>query len=223
MCAMLRIIITYKKRYAMIPTTEIKVTTEILWEGAFFFALIDVIFVAILTRLIKPADFYKMKWRLVVIMAIFFCTLFGVLVSFVFWDSVYCYVFPAWARWIIPPVYGLLFASFGLFVWWLSFSLRTNAVMNFCLFGGLWGIMTHIWAIYRGILEKPPMLQGANPFAAVIIAAFEFIFYWCVCLSLTFLAQQIEKRLRGLMKNDHANLVGRTQNTEIESLTERER
>ena len=174
-------------------TTEVKVTTEILWKGALFFTLTDVIFVLILIRLIKPADFYKMKWRLVVFMAIFFCALFGLVASYIFWDSVYCYVFPAWSRWIIPPVYGLLFASYGLLVWWLSFRLRTNAVMNFCLFGGLWGIITHILAIFNGILEKPPMLQFADPVAAVVLAAFEFIFYWCVCLSVTFLIQKTEK------------------------------
>jgi hypothetical protein len=188
-------------------TVDVKVTTEILWKGALFFALIDVVFVATLNRRINPTDFQKMKWKLVGFMAIFFCALFGVLASYVFWDSVYCYVFPAWVRWIMPPVYGLLFASYGLFVWWLSFRLRTNAVMNFCLFGGLWGIITHIWAIYRGILEKPPMLRGASPVAAVTIAAFEFIFYWCVCLSFTFLTQQIEKRIRELMKSDHKERV----------------
>jgi hypothetical protein len=180
----------------MVSMAEVKVTTEILLKGALFFALIDAAFITMVTRLIRPADFHKMKWRLVVVMAVFFCALFGVLVSYVFWDSVYSYVFPIWARWIIPPVYGLLFASYGLTVWWLSFRLRTNAVMNFCFFGGLWGIITHILAIYRGILEKPPMLQGTDPIAAVLVATFEFIFYWCVCLSLTFFMQQIEKRLR---------------------------
>jgi hypothetical protein len=179
----------------MTYTTEIKVTTEILLKGALFFALIDIIFVTLLTKLIKPADFQKMKWKLVAIMSVFFFALFGILVSTVFWDSVYSYVFPTWSRWIIPPIYGLLFASYGLLVWWLSFRLRTNVILNFCLFGGTWGIITHLLAIYRGILEKPPMLQGANPTAAVVIAAFEFIFYWCVCLSLTYLMQQMKKRL----------------------------
>jgi len=42
-----------------------------------------------------------------------------------------------------------------------------------------------VHAIMRGILEKPSMLQGSNPAAAVVIAAFEFIFYWCVCLFIT--------------------------------------
>lgn len=186
----------------MIHGAETKVTTEILWKGALLFALTDVVFVALIARLIKPADLYKMKWILVICMAIFFCVLFGILASYFFWDSVYGYVFPVWARWIIPPLYGLLFAAYGLFVWWLSFRLHTNAVISFCLFGGLWGILTHIWAIYRGILEKPPMLQGASPVAAVVIAAFEFIFYWCACLSLTLLIQQIVRRLRGLRISD---------------------
>jgi Co/Zn/Cd efflux system component len=176
--------------------TDVKVTTEILWKGALFFALIDIVFVVVVTRLIKPADFHQMKWKLVAFMAIFFCGLFGIIVSSIFWDSVYSFVFPVWARWIIPPVYGLLFASYGLLVWWLSFRLRTNAVMNFCFFGGLWGIITHIGAIHGGILKKPPMLQGADPIAALVIAAFEFIFYWCVCLSIAFFIQQIEKRIR---------------------------
>jgi hypothetical protein len=176
--------------------TDVKVTTEILWRGALFFVLIDFLFVTLVTRLIKPADFHRMKWRLVVIMAIFFCALFGIIASYVFWESVYSYVFPAWARWIIPPAYGILFASYGLLVWWFSFRLRTNAVLIFCFFGGLWGIITHIWAIHRGVLDKPPMLQGADPIAAVVIAAFEFIFYWCVCLSLAFLFGKLRKRLR---------------------------
>jgi len=175
--------------------TEIKVTTEILLKGALFFALIDIIFVTLLIKLIKPVDFQKMKWNLVAIMSIFFFVLFGILVSTVFWDSVYSYVFPTWSRWIIPPIYGLLFASYGLLVWWLSFRLSTNVILNYCLFGGIWGIITHLLAIYRGILEKPPMLQGANATAAVVIAAFEFIFYWCVCLSLTYFTQQMKKRL----------------------------
>ena len=49
---------------------------------------------------------------------------------------------------------------------------------------GLWGIITHVIAILRGILDKPPMLKGSDPFAALAISFFEFIFYWCVCLAM---------------------------------------
>ena len=169
----------------MTISNDIKVTTDILWKGALFFALIDIVFVSILAKFIKPDDFLRMKWKLAIIMALFFCILFGSIVSIVFWDSVYCYVFPVWARWIIPVSYGLLFSIIGLFFWWIAFRLPANPVMNFCILGGVWGITTHILAIQRGILEKPPMLQGASPAAALTIAAFEFIFYWCICLGLT--------------------------------------
>jgi hypothetical protein len=165
---------------------EIKVTTEVLLKGALLFALTDIVFVTVLTRLIKPFDLRKMKWSLAVVMAVFFCALFGALLSVVFWVSVYRYVFPPWARWIVPPAYGLLFSAAGLFFRWLALRSPPNAVRNFLLFGGLWGIITHVLAIHRGILDKPPMLHGANPSAALAIAAFEFVFYWCVCLSLAF-------------------------------------
>jgi hypothetical protein len=174
---------------------NIRVTTEILWKGAMFFALIDVILITILTRLVNPNDLFKMKWRLIIFMAIFFCILFGSLVSIIFWDSVYCYVFPDWIRWIIPPSYGLLFSLIGLFFWWFAFRLPTNPVLNFCILGGFWGLVTHILAIHRGILEKPPMLQGASSISALTIATFEFIFYWSICLGFTFLFEHFRSKL----------------------------
>jgi hypothetical protein len=175
-------------------SNDIKVTTEILLKGALIFALIDIIFVGILTKFIKHGDLYKMKWKLVSIMAIFFCLLFGSIVSILFWDSVYSYVFPSWARWIIPPLYGLLFSVAGFFFWWIASRSSASQVIIFCLFGGLWGVVTHIMAIQRGILDKPPMLIGASPVAALTIAAFEFIFYWCICLTITKLILHIKSK-----------------------------
>jgi hypothetical protein len=169
----------------MIASNDLKVTSEILWRGALLFAVIDLVFVPILIKIVKPAEFFKMKWHLVIIMALFFFFLFGFIVSFIFWDSVYSYVFPSWARWIIPPLYGLLFSMAGLFFWWIGSCSPKGQVIIFCLLGGLWGVLTHILAISRGILDKPPMLIGASPVAALTIAAFEFIFYWCICLTIT--------------------------------------
>jgi hypothetical protein len=183
----------------MVITDDIKVTTDILWKGAIFFALIDIVLIIILYKLIKPSDLFKMKWRLVILMALFFCMLFGAIVSIVFWDSVYSYVFPSWMRWIIPPVYGVVFALIGLFFWWLAFRLPSNPVVNFCILGGFWGLTTHILAILRGILEKPPMLQGTSSISALTIATFEFIFYWSICLGFTYLFEHLRSKL--LRKN----------------------
>jgi hypothetical protein len=165
-----------------------------------FFAVIDVILITILIRFVKPKDLFYMKWRLVIFMALFFCILFGSIVSIIFWNPVYCYVFPSWLRWIIPPSYGLLFSLAGLFFWWLAFHLPANPVLSFCISGGLWGLLTHIWAIHRGILQKPPMLQGSSPISALTIATFEFIFYWCICLGFTYLVSHLKSKLL-TMKN----------------------
>jgi hypothetical protein len=175
----------------MIASNDIKVTSEILWRGALLFAVIDLVFVSIIIKIIKPSDLFRMKWTLVIVMALFFTFLFGFITSFLFWDSVYSYVFPSWARWIIPPLYGLLFSMAGLFFWWIAFRSLKRQVIIFSLLGGLWGVITHILAIHRGILDKPPMLTGASPFAALTIAAFEFIFYWCICLTITRLIQHL--------------------------------
>jgi hypothetical protein len=169
----------------MIASNDPIVTSEILWKGALFFAAIDLVFVSIIIKIVKPSDLLKMKWTIVIVMAIFFTFLFGFITSFLFWDSVYSYVFPSWARWIIPPLYGLLFSIAGLFFWWIASRSPKGQVIIFCLLGGLWGVITHILAIHRGILDKPPMLIGASPVAALTIAAFEFIFYWCICLTIT--------------------------------------
>jgi len=169
----------------MIISDEIKVTTEILQKGALLFALADIVYILILSKFIKSGDLIKMKWYLVSVMGIFFFFLFGIVVSIIFWGSVYSYVFPAWARWIIPPLYGLLFSMAGLLFWWISSKFTKGRLIIFCLLGGFWCIITHIMAIYRGILEKPPMLKGAGPGSALTIAAFEFIFYWCICLTIS--------------------------------------
>ena len=187
----------------MIASNDLKVTSEILWSGALLFALIDFVFVSTLTKIVKPVDLFKMKWKLVIVMALFFFFLFGFIVGFLFWDSVYSYVFQSWARWIIPPLYGLLFSMAGLFIWWIASRSPTSQVIIFCLLGGLWGVITHILAISRGILDNPPMLIGASPVAALTIAAFEFIFYWCICLTITKLIQDLRLKITNNHNTDN--------------------
>jgi hypothetical protein len=187
---------------------NVKVTSDILWKGAIFFALIDVFLITILIKFIKAEDLRKIKWKLIIYMAIFFCLLFGSIVSIIFWDSVYSHVFPASMRWIIPPAYGLLFSLIGLFFWWLAFKLPSNPVMNFCISGGFWGFLTHILAIHRGILDKPPMLQGASPIAALTLATFEFIFYWSICLGFTYLFVNLRSNhLRGPAQKSNTKTI----------------
>jgi FtsH-binding integral membrane protein len=172
---------------------ESKVTTEILWLGALIFGLVDIPFVVILARRIDRELFRQLRSVLIVTTGIFWCAIWG-LMSLVYWEAVYHYVFPAWARWLIPPVYGCLFAGVALLFWSLSFRIPGRPVLNFCVLGGLWGTVTHIWGISRGLLEKPPMLQGTSPIAATIMPFFEFVFYWCTILTIALLLHRARVR-----------------------------
>jgi len=174
-----------------------KVTTEILWKGALIFAVIDIFFVSFLVWKISNNLFYRFKWPLLVITSLFWCLIWLCMSSF-FWESVYHFVFPQWARWIIPPFYGVMFGLISLFFWKLALYLPGKSVLNFLILGGLLGAITHIWAISRGILDNPPILQGASPIAASVLPIFEFTFYWCTIVSISFI---ISKRFRnGLEK-----------------------
>jgi hypothetical protein len=168
----------------MLFPPEVKVTTDVLWRGAVIFLLLDSGFVFLLVRRTKALLFRQCKWTLVCSTVIFWGLMWTAMMSF-FWEPVYQYVFPDWSRWLIPPVYALFFGLVGLLFWWLALRLPGNPVMGFLLLGGLWGSLTHVWAISRGILDKPPMLQGASPSAAVVLPFFEFVFYWCIILAVS--------------------------------------
>ncbi len=164
---------------------DAKLTSEMLWRGALVFALIDLGFVPLLAWRIQPLRFRQLKWMLVVGTAIFWSLLWTWVLDWA-WDSVYSYVFPNWLRTWLPLAQGLHFALIAVIFWSIALHF-SSPVVGFCLLGGLWGMVTHLWAIYWGIVDKPPMLQGVSPTAAVVIAIFEFMFYWCVILSLALL------------------------------------
>ncbi len=170
-----------KETTLMLPIGS-KITSETLWIGTFIFAVIDAVFIPILAWRIKTAAFRPIKWLLVVTAGIFWSILWtwGLVT---FWDSVYHYIFPTWTHWWIPPTFGLLYAGICLLFWWLAVRLRGNAVVTFCLLGGLWGMIMHLFAVSIGIVSKPPVLRGAAPAAAVIFAIFEFMLYWCIILT----------------------------------------
>jgi hypothetical protein len=170
---------------------DARVTTEVLWKAALIFAPVDAVFVALLAWSVDAATFRSLRRALVVTTTVFWFAMWLVMTSGVFWDSVYRYVFPAGARWLIPPLYGLLFGGVAWAFWRLALRLPGRPVVNYCLLGGVWGSLTHVWAIYRGILEKPPMLRGASPVAAVVFPFFEFVLYWCITAFVALLAHRI--------------------------------
>jgi hypothetical protein len=172
---------------------ESRVTTEILWQAALIFGLVDILFVFILTTRMDRELFRQLRSVLMVTTGVLWCLIWA-LMSLFFWEPVYHYLFPAWARWLIPPIYGCLFGGVARLFWWLSFRIPGRPLLNFFLLGGMWGTVTHIWGISRGLLEKPPMLQGTSPIAATIMPFFEFVFYWCIILTMAMLLYRARVR-----------------------------
>lgn len=164
---------------------NVHVTTEVLWRGTLIFAPADLIFVLALAHFVTAERFREIRRLLPATSAVFWFLIWLVVAATVFWEPVYSYVFPAWARWLLPPAQALLFAALAALSVWAALRLPGRPVVTFCLLGGLWGSVSHVWAVYRGIMSKPPMLQGASPVAAVIFAFFEFTLYFCVIVVIT--------------------------------------
>jgi hypothetical protein len=169
------------------------VTSQILWRGSVGFALVDVGLLWLLTRRVTPALFRELHGTLLAVTAAFWFLLWLSLVSIGFWDRVYGYLFPSWSRWLLPAGQAVLTAGVAALAHAIAVRLPGQPVVSFCLFGGVWGSLGHTWGVFMGLLDKPPMLHGASPVAAVVIAFFEFTFYFCI---IVFLSLQV-RRLRG--------------------------
>jgi len=173
---------------------DIKATSELYWVAALVAALIDVGFVSLLAWRIQTSRFRQLKWALTGAGVIFWGTLWAY-VLWSWWELAYRYVFPSWARWLVPPSYGLIYGASGLGLWWLARILPGNPVVSFCLLGGLISLPGHLWAIYGlRMLEKVPILQGVSPASALVFGLFEFIFYWGIIIAIALLLRWAWKR-----------------------------
>ncbi len=45
-------------------------------------------------------------------------------------------------------------------------------------------MVTHLWGVSRGLIEDPPMLQGVSVLSVAVMPVFEFVFYWCITLTI---------------------------------------
>ena len=164
-------------------STDITITTELLYRGALVFALMDAVYIPLLIWRVSENSFRGMKWALVLSAALVWWGIWSWAIGN-FWDTVYRYVFPAWAQTWAPWIAFVGAGAIALVLWLLTVRLNRKLVLTFCLLGGVLGSLTHIWAVVRGVVTKPPMLQGASPLGAVVLAFFEYIFYWCTILLL---------------------------------------
>lgn len=174
---------------------DIKITTELLYQGALVFALMDAVYVSLLVWRVKEDTFRKLRWPTPIAAALVWFGIWSWAIGN-FWETVYSYVFPPWAQTWVPWIAFVAAGIVALGLWTLSLRIKWKPVLVYCLLGGLLGSLTHIWAVYRGVVTKPPMLQGASPFSAVAFAFFEYILYWCVILTLALILDWIRKKLK---------------------------
>ena len=177
-------------------STDIRITTELLFKSALVFALVDAVYIALLVWRVKLEIFRRLKWMLVIAAAFVWFGIWSWAIGN-FWETVYSYVFPAWAQTWTPWIAFIAAGIAALIFWILAGRAGAKAVPVYCLLSGVLGSLTHAWAVTRGIVTKPPMLQGASPLGAVTIAFFEYIFYWCVILTLAVFMNWVWRKSRG--------------------------
>ncbi len=175
-------------------TGDIIITTGLLYKSALIFALIDAIYVPLLVWRVNVDSFRKLKWALVISAALVWWGIWSWAIGN-FWETVYVYVFPAWSRTWNPWIALVAGGVGALGLWAISLRIKGKPVLAFLLLGGALGSLTHLWAVYRGVVTKPPMLQGASPLAAVIFAFFEYLLYWCAILTLAKIFDWVRKKL----------------------------
>jgi hypothetical protein len=170
-----------------------QVTSQVLWRGAAVFALLDLGLLFLLARRLKPDAFRELRGTLLAVTAAFWFLLWLSLASVVFWDTVYGYVFPSWSRWLLPVGQALLTTGVAALAHAIAVRLRGSPVVSYCLLGGVWGSLGHTWGVFMGLMDKPPMLHGASPVAAVVIAFFEFTFYFCIIVLVSLLLRRLRR------------------------------
>jgi hypothetical protein len=179
----------------MATSDDVRVTTELLWQTTVFFSVVAVALLLLLGRLVPRQRFATLKLR--VVGASFFAWLIiWSAVVLVYWQSVYSFFFPAWLRWLLPLLMATGFATVSFFLWHLANRARRWPVVVFVLLGAALGPLTHVWAVVRGIVSKPPLLQGASPAAAIAVSAPEFALYYSAIVGLAVLSARVAEGRR---------------------------
>lgn len=175
---------------------DIKATSDLYWVSAIITALIDSVFVSLLTWRIRRLRFRQLSVTLIVVSSIFWSLLYTI-AAWAFWDSCYSYIFSNWVRWLVP-IYGVLLGGVALLFWWLALRLPGNPVVNFCILGGLHSLPGHLFGGYgRGLLQKCPILHNVSPASALVFGIFEFVFYWSVVISIAAMLRSGYERWNG--------------------------
>ena len=165
------------------PPDQMRLSSYLLWSAAVCAALVDALFLYILGRLISRERFHRLLWPVGVAATVVFGALWTWAMWSFTWEIVYKAIFPTWARYAIPPAYGLLFGAIAMGFWAVAARLRWEPVITFCVLGGLVSIPGHLIGAARGLFAVP-LLRDVSIVSALTFGVFEFIFYFGVILVL---------------------------------------
>lgn len=169
-------------------------TSSLMWRTAAVAALLDAPIVALLAWRVSAELFRQLKWYLVGAAFLVFAGIWGVFGSFLYWDEVYSSVFPVWFHWLLPVIYGSLYALLALGFWVLSQRAARWQVLWFILLGGVVSLVGHTIGISRGLFNVP-MLAQTSVASALTFGVFEFIFYFCIIVALASTAHRLFRKL----------------------------
>jgi hypothetical protein len=158
--------------------------------------VLDALLILVAWRTIRRDKFQQLRGRLAIFSGIFFL-LVWISVLLWGWDWFYSYIFPGWARYVLPPLFGIGYTLLALGMSWLCLKLPGNPAVTWCVLGGVEGLLSHLYAIYGlGAASKPPIMQGTDPFAVLIFAVFEKAFYWSlILLACSLLSRGLKRNL----------------------------
>lgn len=173
---------------------EVRLTTPLVWMSTGILLVMDIILALLARRFVHRQHIRQMRWRLVIISGLFFLLVWSAAMLWS-WDWFYSYIFPTWARTLLPPLFGIGYTLLALGMTWMCLKLPANSALTWCVLGGLEGLISHIYAIYSlSAASKPPIMQGTDPLAVLIFAIFEKAFYWSLILLFSWLTWRVANR-----------------------------
>jgi hypothetical protein len=170
----------------------IQVTTGLLWQSTILFGVLALTLSFVTINRVSPMRFRLLRTHIVAATFVVWF-LIWLTMAVLFWESVYSHFFPAWSRWLLPILMGLGFSAVSLAFWRPARMADRWSVLVFVLLGGLLGPATHIWAVIRGIVTRPPLLKGADPLAAIVFSLPEFTIYFVVITWLAVLTSRLRQ------------------------------
>jgi hypothetical protein len=174
---------------------NLHVTTPLLWMCISILLVINIFLILLVRQLVNRTQFRQMRWWLVSAGGIFFLLLWTSVLWWG-WDWFYAYIFPAWGRYLLPPIFAVGYALLALGMVWLSLKLPGSPAVTWGVLGGVEGLLSHIYAIFGlGAASKPPIMQGSDPFVVLVFAVFEKALYWIlILLGCSLLSRRIKQK-----------------------------